>query len=102
MNTKFLAFVLLMQFSVVLVFSQPVQYIVAADGSATYTTVQAAIDACPNGERSVIFVKNGTYYGQTYLGSKTVASTKLISLIGESRDGVILTYDKALPMVTKF
>lgn len=86
----------------VLVFSQPGQYIVDADGSATYTTVQAAIDACPNGERSVIFVKNGTYYGQTYLGSKTVASTKLISLIGESRDGVILTYDKALPMVTKF
>lgn len=82
--------------------AQAFRYIVATDGSGTHTTVQAAIDACPNSERSIIFIKNGTYYGQTYLGTKTAASTKLISLIGESRDGVILTYDKALPMVTKF
>lgn len=82
--------------------AQPFRYVVAADGSGTHTTVQAAIDACPNAERSIIFIKNGTYYGQTYLGTKTAASTKLISLIGESRDGVVLTYDKSLPMVTKF
>lgn len=82
--------------------AQPFRFIVAADGSGTHTTVQSAIDACPDNERSIIFVKNGTYYGQTYLGTKTVASTKLISLIGESRNQVILTYDKSLPMVTKF
>jgi len=82
--------------------AQPFRFIVAADGSGTHTTVQLAIDACPDNERSLIFVKNGTYYGQIYLGTKTVASTKLISLIGESRGQVILTYDKSLPMVTKF
>lgn len=85
-----------------LVNAQSFTYVVATDGSGTHTTVQAAIDACPDGQRSIIFIKNGTYYGQTYLGTKTVASNKLISLIGESRDNVILTYDKALPMVTKF
>lgn len=82
--------------------AQTFRCIVAADGSGTHTTVQAAIDACPNGERSIIFIKNGTYFGQTYLGTKTTPTTKLVSLIGESRDGVILTFDKALPMVTKF
>jgi len=82
--------------------AQPFRFIVAADGSGTHTTLQSAIDACPDNERSIIFVKNGTYYGQTYLGTKTVASTKLISLIGESHNQVILTYDKSLPMVTKF
>lgn len=49
--------------------AQAFRYIVATDGSGTHTTVQAAIDACPNGERSIIFIKNGTYYGQTYLGT---------------------------------
>lgn len=82
--------------------AQPFSFIVAADGSGTHTTVQSAIDACPDNQRSIIFIKNGTYYGQTYLGTKTVASNKIISLVGESRDGVVLTYDKSLPMVTKF
>lgn len=82
--------------------AQPFRFIVAADGTGDYTTIQAALDACPDNERSIVFVKSGTYYGQTYLGTKAVASAKLISLIGEDRDRVILTYDKALPMVTKF
>ena len=82
--------------------AQPFRYIVAADGSGTHTTVQSAIDACPDNERSIIFVKNGIYFGQTSIGTKTVASSKLISLIGENRDKVNLTYDKSLPMVTKF
>ena len=89
-------------FSSILVLAQPFRYIVATDGSGTHSSVQAAIDACPDNERSVIFVKNGTYYGQTSIGSKSVASNKLISLIGESRDSVILTFDKSLPMVTTF
>lgn len=95
-------FLSILLFICVLANAQPFRFIVAADGSGTHTTVQSAIDACPDSERSVIFIKNGTYYGQTYLGTKTVASTKLISLIGESRDQVILTFDKSLPMVTKF
>jgi pectin methylesterase-like acyl-CoA thioesterase len=82
--------------------AQPFRFVVAADGTGDFITVQAAINACPDNERSLIFVKNGTYYGQTYLGTKTAPSTKLISLIGEDRDKVILSYDKSLPMVTKF
>jgi len=82
--------------------ASPFRFIVAADGSGDYTTVQAAIDACPDNERSLIFIKKGTYYGQTAIGSKTSASAKLISLIGENRDSVVLTYDKSLPMVTTF
>jgi pectin methylesterase-like acyl-CoA thioesterase len=81
---------------------QSANYIVASDGSGDFTTVQAAIDACPDGSRSYIFVKNGTYYGQTSIGTKAAASTKQISLIGESRDGVILTYDKSMPAVSTF
>lgn len=76
--------------------AQSFRYIVATDGSGDFTTVQAAIDACPDNERSIVFVKNGTYYGATSIGSKTVASLKIISLIGESQDSVILTYDKWL------
>lgn len=77
-------------------------FTVAANGSGDFNTVQAAIDACPDNERSFIFIKNGTYYGQTSIGSKTVASTKFISLIGENRDSVILTYDKSFATVTTF
>lgn len=80
----------------------PYRYIVATDGSGDYTTVQAAINACPDAQRSIIFIKNGTYYGQTSLGTKASASTKMISLIGENRDSVILTYDKSMGSVATF
>lgn len=75
--------------------SKAAHFIVATDGSGDFTSVQAAVDACPDGARSFIFVKDGTYYGQTSIGTKAKASNQLISLIGESRDGVILTFDKS-------
>lgn len=68
-------------------------YVVAADGSGNYTTVQAAIDACAENTRSYIFIKNGTYYGAASIGTKTASTNKFISIIGENRDSVILTYD---------
>ena len=41
---------------------QPFTYVVATDNSGDFTTVQAAVDACKEGEqRSIIFIKNGTY-----------------------------------------
>lgn len=95
-------FAILFFISSVLVSAEPFRYIVATDGSGTHTSVQTAIDACPDGVRSIIFIKNGTYFGQTSIGSKSVASNKLISLVGESRDSVILTFDKSLPMVSTF
>jgi len=75
--------------------AQPFRFIVAADGSGTHSTVQAALNACPEGERSLVFVKNGTYDEQVTLGSKAVSSTKKISLIGESADGVIITHSQS-------
>jgi len=70
-------------------------FIVATDGTGDFSSVQAAIDACPEGERSLIFIKNGTYAEQVSLGSKSLASTKKISLIGESRNGVLITQSKS-------
>jgi len=82
--------------------SQVFKYVVAANGSGDYTSIQTAINACPDNERSIIFIKNGMYYGQTSIGTKTTASNKIISLIGENRDSVILSYDKSLNMVSTF
>ena len=64
--------------------------IVAADGSGQYVTVQEAVDACPaDGRRHVIFVKNGVYAERVNL-----PKGKLISLLGESIDGVVVTNDR--------
>lgn len=64
--------------------------VVAADGSGDYTTVQAAVDAAPkDGTRTLIFIKDGSYKEQIDIPSGAV-----ISLIGESRDGTVLWYDK--------
>lgn len=64
--------------------------IVAADGSGEYTTIQSAVNACPeDGKRHLIFVKNGVYKEMV-----TIPKNKLISLVGENRDKVILTFDR--------
>lgn len=57
-----------------------------ANGVPTYKTVQAAVDAVPAGntERTTIFIKNGGYE------ERLVVSAPNISLIGESRDGVVI------------
>jgi len=63
--------------------------IVAQDGSGNFKTVQAAIDSLPkssNTER-VIYIKNGRYY--EYL----LCQKNFVTLVGENRDKVIITYD---------
>lgn len=65
--------------------------LVAADGSGDYKSIQSAINAVPdqNIGRTFIFIKNGVYYEKVL-----VPETKpFISLIGESEDGTILSYD---------
>lgn len=58
--------------------------VVAADGSGDYTTLQEAVDACStDGTRNFIFLRNGTYEGNTQIAQGIV-----LSLIGESRDGL--------------
>jgi pectinesterase len=73
--------------------AQVYDYVVAKDGTGDYSTIQAAIDAAPTGTtRTTIFVKKGVYNEKVFLGSVTVVLNKVISLIGENRDSVLLTW----------
>lgn len=65
-------------------------YVVAADGSGDGTTIQAAFDAAAQytgGGRFMIFVKNGVYDAGTAMSELRANN---VSLIGQSRDGVII------------
>ncbi len=66
-------------------------FIVAADGSGQFRTVQEAIDAVPplRKNRTRIFIKNGIYKEKLVLP----ASATNVSFIGESVEQTILTYD---------
>lgn len=77
------------------------QLIVAADGSGHYTSISqamlAAADAQTAGSvegRVRIFIKNGVYNEPVRFGSHSTGhnATNPISLVGESRDGVIIQY----------
>lgn len=61
--------------------------VVTPDGTGDYTTIQAALDAVPDNTETIVYVKNGTYDEHINVTS----TSKKINLIGESRDGVILT-----------
>lgn len=68
--------------------------IVAADGSAKYTTVRAAIDAAPQLTHAgaghwTILVKPGTYREIVYIQREK----RFISLIGEDAEKTVITYD---------
>ena len=66
-------------------------FIVAKDGKGDFITIQDAFDAVPHlrKNRTYIFVKNGTYKEKLIL-----PSTKTnVSLIGESANKTIITYD---------
>lgn len=62
---------------------------VAADGSGDFSTLQGAIDfAPPAPARPIeIFIRNGTYEELVFMNGKTN-----LTLRGESRDGVVVTY----------
>ncbi len=66
--------------------------IVATDGTGDYTSVQAAIDAAPEGRATpwLIFIKNGEYYGHIDIP----ANKPYLHFIGQERDKVILTHDR--------
>jgi pectinesterase len=66
-------------------------FVVAADGSGDFTTVQAAFNAVPDFRQNVttIFVKNGIYKEKLILAT---SKTK-VRLIGESVTQTILTYN---------
>jgi pectinesterase len=64
---------------------------VAKDGSGNHSTVQAAFNAVPqnSANRTVIYIKNGTYKENLTLES----NRKNVTIIGQSRDNVRLTFD---------
>ena len=66
-------------------------FVVAADGSGDFTSVQDAIYAAPDRgeERTVIFIRNGEYEQKLLVP----AAKTNITLLGESRDGVRLVYN---------
>lgn len=66
-------------------------FIVAKDGSGTFTKVQDAINAIPDFRKNVttVFIRNGTYKEKLILP----ASKTNVRFIGESRERTILTYD---------
>lgn len=69
--------------------SQPVadfDYVVSADGSGDFATLQAALDFLPAGaSKSKIFIKNGTYIGLAFMKNKSG-----FTIQGESRKGVLI------------
>lgn len=66
-------------------------FVVAADGSGNFKTVQEAIHAVPDfrNKTTVIFIKKGIYKEKLIVA----ASKKNVKFIGESLNGTILTYD---------
>jgi len=64
-------------------------FIVAADGSGDFTTIQQAIDRVPAGniERVIIYIKTGIYREKIFI------EKDCISLIGENRDNTRIEFD---------
>lgn len=73
---------------------QPFRFVVSPDGSGTHTTLQSAINDCPDNELSRIFIRKGVYNEHISIGTSTAASLKKISIIGEHPDSVIITGNK--------
>lgn len=65
--------------------------VVAQDGSGDYTSVQAAVDAVPNNNADPveIYIRNGIYKEVV----NVPADKPFITMIGESAEGVVITYD---------
>jgi pectinesterase len=72
-------------------FTPPYDFVVAADGSGNFKTVQEAINAVPDYRKkpTIIFIKNGTYKEKLNLS----VSKKMVKIIGESVAQTILTFD---------
>ncbi|WP_316806193.1 pectinesterase family protein [Pedobacter agri] len=72
-------------------FETKADFVVAADGTGNFKTVQEAINAVPDFRNKItsIFIKKGVYKEKLILA----ASKKNVKFIGESLNETILTYD---------
>jgi pectinesterase len=66
-------------------------FVVAKDGSGTYTTIQEAVNACRDYSEKpyAVFIKNGVYNEKLVIPSWKAR----ITFIGENVDSVIVTYN---------
>ena len=68
-------------------------FVVAKDSTGDFITINEAIEAASdNGERTTIFIKKGTYNEKVFIGNRWQTSNKIISLIGENVDSVIISW----------
>ncbi|MBN1132653.1 MAG: hypothetical protein JXA39_06245 [Bacteroidales bacterium] len=68
--------------------------VVAKDGSGDFETLNAAIKSVPeNSGRKTIFVRKGIYEEKVFIGNRWETSNKIISLIGEHPDSVVITWN---------
>ena len=86
---QYLIKLLLLCASVVQAREKVYDFIVAADGSGDFVSLQAAIDALPDDSptQKFIFIKAGTYEGHVYIP----LSKSRLSVVGEGMDRVIIT-----------
>ena len=66
-------------------------FVVAADGSGNFRTIQEAINAIPDFRKNetIVFIKKGIYKEKLILA----ASKTNVSFIGEDRESTVLAYD---------
>ncbi len=86
MNARFIIQLLFLLLPCIPVSAQQ-QIIVAKDGTGNFTTIQAAVNSLTDSAATdrTIFIKNGTYEEQVYVGKHHVV------LIGENREKTIIT-----------
>ena len=86
-------------FSTWLATAQVYDIVVAKDGTGNCTTINQAFASVPTtGVRTTIFVKKGVYNEKVFLGAylnlnKIQSTNRVISLIGENRDSVIVSWN---------
>jgi len=69
-------------------------FLVAKDGTGDFVTINEAINAVPeDGKRYSIFIKKGTYNEKVFIGNRWQTSKKVISMIGEHVDSVVIIWD---------
>lgn len=72
-------------------------FVVAKDGTGDFLTINEAIEAADeDAERSTVFIKKGIYQEKVFIGNRWQTSNKIISLIGENVDSVIISWDDYL------
>lgn len=72
-------------------------FVVAQDGSGDFTSINEAIEAASDdGVRNTIFIKKGIYEEKVFIGNRWQDSDKVISLIGEQVDSVVVIWDDYL------